>query len=253
MLAYGVPDPPSVVPPGFNPDNYVARLNRVPNRFEIQPRSRGQFSQITPALINAIAGGDLKVGPPSRAPDWHPLLEKWGLQVFSAAGFVNSTAHRGPGEGQMPVGRLTAAMGNGSIHPLLRQEMWQGLRADEYALMEPAIRLASAILDDPDTLRFFAGLMVPSDQMPCENVPHIGKCPVYGSRQPLDATAQADVYKKLLDMRRHMVWRLEEMNTMLGVQTAFGLTKPGLDRNGRAFDGARGSGYVVDLTFVGVN
>lgn len=153
----------------------------------------------------------------------------------------------------MLVGRLTAATGNGPIHPLLRQEMWQGLRADEYALMEPAIRLASAILDDPDTLRFFAGLMVPSDQMPCVNIPHIGKCPIYGPSQSLDTTAQADVYKKLLDMRRHMVWRLEEMNTILGVQTALGLTKPGLDRNSRICDGARGPGYVVDLTFVGVN
>jgi hypothetical protein len=253
MSAYGIPDPPPVVPPGFNLDNYVARLNRVANRFEIQPRSRGQFSQIPPALINPIARGKLKVGPPSRAPDWHPLLERWGLQVFSAAGFVNSTAHRGPGEGQMPVGRLTAATGNGPIHPLLRKEMWQGLRTDGYALMEPAILLASAILDDPDTLRFFAGLMVPSDQMLCVYVPHIGKCPIYGPSQPLDAIAQADVYRKLLDMRRLMVWRLEESNTMLAVHNALGLTKPGLDRNGRVYDGARGSGYVVDLSLAGVN
>jgi hypothetical protein len=253
MSAYGVPDPPSGVPPGFNPENYVARLNRVANRFEIQPRSRGQFSQIAPALKNHIAGRELRVGPPSRAPVWHPLLEKWGLQVFSAAGFVNSTAHRGPAEGQMPVGRLTAATGNGPIHPLLRKDMWQGLRVDNYALMEPALRLASAILDDPDTLRFFAGLMVPSNQMPCVYIPHIGKCPIYGPSQPLDAIAQADVYKKLLDMRHHMVWRLEEMNTMMGVHTALGLTNPGRDRNGRVYDGARGSGYVVDFAFVNVN
>jgi hypothetical protein len=224
MSAYGIPDPPPVVPPGFNPDNYVARLNHVANRFEIQPRSRGQFSQITPALMNPIAGGELKVSPPSRAPDWHPLLEKWGLQVFSAAGFVNSTAHRGPGEGQIPIGRLTAATGNGV--------------------------LASAILDDPDTLRFFAGLMVPSDQMPCVDIPHIGKCPIYGPSPPLDPIAQADVYKKLLDMRRLMVWRLEELNTMLGAHNALRFTKPGLDRNGRVYDGARGSGYVVDLALL---
>jgi hypothetical protein len=92
--------------------------------------------------------------------------------------------------------------------------------------------------------------MVPSDQMPCVDIPHIGKCPIYGPSPPLDPIAQADVYKKLLDMRRLMVWRLEESNTMLGVHNALGLTKPGLDRNGRVYDGARGSGYVVDLALL---
>jgi hypothetical protein len=148
----------------------------------------------------------------------------------------------------MPVGRLAAAAGNGPIHPLLRQDMWQGLRAGEYALMEPAIRLASAILDDPDTLRFFAGLMVPSDQMPCVYLPHIGKCPIFGPSQPLDATAQMDVYQKIMDMRRLMIWRMEDMDTMLGVHDALGLTKPGLDIKGKVCEGARGPGYVVGFS-----
>jgi hypothetical protein len=32
---------------------------------------------------------------------------------------------------------------------------------------------------------------------------------------------------------------------MLGVYDAFGLTKPGLDINGKVCEGARGPGYVV--------
>ncbi|KAK6002583.1 hypothetical protein QM012_001333 [Aureobasidium pullulans] len=153
MTSYKVPIPPPVVPPGFNPSNYVARLDRVTNRFEMKPRSRGKYSQLGLSSIGPNAGHtNLKVGPPSRAPDWHPLLEKWVLQVLEAAGYVNSTAHRGIGEGQMPLGRLTAALAHEPIHPLLREDMWHGLRAGEYALMEPAIRLASAILDDPEML-----------------------------------------------------------------------------------------------------
>lgn len=249
MLPYGVPDPPPVVPPGFNPENYVARLNRVANRFEIHPRLRGQFSQL--ASIDPVAKGELKVGPPSRAPDWHPLLEKWGLQVFSAAGFLNSTAYGGFGQGQMPEGRLPAATGFGPIHPLLREDMWQGLRTGEYSLMEPAIRLASAILDDPETLRFFAGLMVPSDQMPYVNLPHIGRCPCFEPSPTLDLKAQVDTYKKLLDVRSHMVWMLEDMETLITNHFALGLTRPGLDSNGRICDGARGPGYVVAHSCLG--
>ncbi|KAG9552143.1 hypothetical protein KCU71_g11954, partial [Aureobasidium melanogenum] len=244
MASYSVPDPPPVVPPGFNPSNYVARLNRVTNQFDIQPRSRGKYSQLGLPSIDPTGGHtNLKVGLPSRAPDWHPLLEKWGLQVLEAAGFLNSTAYRGTGEGQMPLGRLTTAFGNGPLHPLLREDMWHGLRADEYALMEPAIRLASAILDDPETLCFFAGLMVPSDKMPFSYLQHIeGRCPIYGPSQPLDAAALADVYSKITDMRGHMRWTLQDMNTMLGDRSAFGLTKPWVESNGKVAEGARGLG-----------
>ena len=249
MSPYGIPDPPPVVPPGFNPENYVARLNRVANRFEIHPRLRGQYSQL--ASIDPIVRGELKVGPPSRVPDWHPLLEKWGLQVFSAAGFINSTAYGGFGQGQMPEGRLTAATGHGPIHPLLREDMWQGLRPGEYSLMEPAIRLASAILDDPDTLRFFAGLMVPSDQMPYVNLQHIGRCPRFVPSPPLDVNAQADTYKKLLDVRSYMAWGLVDMEIMIDTHFAFGLTRPGLDSNGMVCDGVRGPGYVLVCSCLG--
>lgn len=251
MSPYGVPDPPPVVPPGFNPENYVARLNRVASQFEIHPRFRGQYSQL--ASVDPIARGELKVGPPSRAPDWHPLLEKWGLQVFSAAGFINSTAYGGFGQGQMPEGRLTALTGNGPLHPLLREDMWQGLRAGEFTLMEPAIRLASAILDDPETLRFFAGLMVPSDQMPYVNLPHIGRCPRFAPSPPLDVNALADAYKKICDVRGYLVWRLEDMETMMNTHRAFGLTRPGLDSHGRVCEGARGPAYVISPTLIDNN
>lgn len=252
MASYNIPDPPTAVPPGFNPSNYVARLNRAANRFDIEPRSGGKYSQLGLPSIDPVAGQtDLKVSPPSHAADWHPLLEKWGIQVMEAAGLINSTACRGIGEGQMPSGRLTAALGNGPIHPLLREDMWHGLRAGEYALMEPAIRLASAILDDPETLCFFAGLMVPSDQMPCVYIQHIGRCPMYGPSQPLDAAALADVYGKITDLRTYMRWTLQEMNVMLGDRSAFGLTKPWVESNGKVAEGPRGLGYVMVLDSIG--
>ncbi|KAG9691445.1 hypothetical protein KCU76_g7453, partial [Aureobasidium melanogenum] len=251
MASYSVPDPPPVVPPGFDPSNYVARLNRVTNRFGIQPRSTGSYSQLGLLSTDPIGGHmDLKVGPPSRAPDWHPLLEKWGLQVLEAAGFLNSTAYRGAGEGQMPLGRLTAVLGHGPIHPLLREDMWHGLRAGEYALMEPAIRLASAILDDPQTLCFFAGLTIPSDKMPFIHLQHIGRCPIYGPSQPLDAAALADVYGKITDMRGYMRWTLQDMQTMLGDRRAFGLTKPWVESNGKVAEGARGPGTRASVIHI---
>jgi hypothetical protein len=45
-----------------------------------------------------------------------------------------------------------------------------------------------------------------------------------------------------------MIWRMEDMDTMLGVHDALGLTKPGLDIKGKVCEGARGPGYVVGFS-----
>ncbi|KAI4722933.1 hypothetical protein E4T48_00642 [Aureobasidium sp. EXF-10727] len=253
MSSYNVPDPPPGVPPGFDIDNYVAKLNPATNQFDIYPRVQGKYTQQELESVDPITGNrDLKLGPPSRAPDWHPVVEQWGLQVMGAAGFINSTAYRTPAKGQrqMPTGRLTAVLGHGPIHPVLREDMWHGLRAGEYALMEPAIRLASAILDDPETLRFFAGITVPSDQMPYVNLPHIGKCPIYGPSQPLDATALTDIYKKVTDMRGYMAWEMQDMDTIINNHSAFGLTKPWVENNGKVAQGARGIGTRASVIYM---
>ncbi|KAI5275409.1 hypothetical protein E4T47_01530 [Aureobasidium subglaciale] len=243
---YNIPDPPLAIPSGLA-ENFVARLNPGTNQFRIQPRRFGLNSQINYASINDSPSEkrDLKLGPPSRWPDWHPLFHKHGLQVMDAAGFVNSTAYRT--EYQMPSSRLETDY---IIHPVLMEDMWHGLQPGEYALMEPALRLASAILDDPDTLCFFAGLTVPSRSMPWLHVPYIGKCAAFRPSDPLDHVAQTAVYERLTNMRSYMVWSMQDIKTVAGDFEAFEVNVPWSDNENKVALGANGVGTRSSVIYI---
>ncbi|KAG9959656.1 hypothetical protein KCU61_g7219, partial [Aureobasidium melanogenum] len=99
------------------------------------------------------------LGPPTHDADWHGIIAKWGLPILEKAGFPN---YYPPDDDDYaePIGRLARARNpyqddNKRIHPVLRQDMWPGIDDDDYQLLEPALLLASALLDDPGTLVFF--------------------------------------------------------------------------------------------------
>ncbi|KAG9699831.1 hypothetical protein KCU95_g1249, partial [Aureobasidium melanogenum] len=112
-----------------------------------------------------------KLGPPSNIPDYPHHLEKYGMQVLEAAGFLN---HQDEGVSGKIDGQLAFEYWRNTdhnpdlqkrIHPVWRWKEWVNITPHQYSLMTPALLLASAILDDPVTLSFFHALAKPMDSM----------------------------------------------------------------------------------------
>ncbi|KAI4780824.1 hypothetical protein E4T52_04279 [Aureobasidium sp. EXF-3400] len=180
---YEVPDPPRK--PDFitGADNlhwsqFSRRLAATPRKngkgFDVKlydPRDRTHNYQDDPSITPWY-----RLGPPSNMPDYTPLLEKYGMQVFEAAGFLNHKEERPIGEpaGDKINGRLAFHPWRNHlknpdlqsrIHPVLRRNKWIGIDDHQYSLIVPSLLLASAILDDPVTLTYFYALSMPSDEM----------------------------------------------------------------------------------------
>ncbi|KAH0275059.1 hypothetical protein KCU91_g4848, partial [Aureobasidium melanogenum] len=120
-----------------------------------------------------------KLGPPSSVPDYPHHLEKYGMQVLEAAGFLN---HKDEGTSGKINGRWAfEAWRNPDhspdlqkrIHVVWRWQEWVNITPHQYSLMTPALLLASAILDDPVTLNYFYALAMPADSM--DTVSHASK------------------------------------------------------------------------------
>lgn len=244
MASNDIPDPP-LLPPGIEPKDCIVRLNHFKGQFDVYARKDNHERWIGPLFqLDQIMTGledrqlDLKLGPPSQSPDWHPLLDVWGLQVMEAAGFLNSNVY--PGRIQWLIGRLASyAHSEHPIHPVLREDMWNGMDADLYRLMRPALHLASAILDDPETLRFFAGLATPKSQMQWVDKKNVGKCPIYKAKDTLSGDEIVEVYGMVTAMRNHIVWQLESAEDMYIEDVTFGITRPMVDKDGEWIQGAR--------------
>lgn len=121
--------------------------------------------------------GAYRFGPPSKAPDYPYHLEKYGMQVLEAAGFLN---HQNQGMSGNIDGRLAFEYWRNRdhnpdlqkrIHPVWRLAQSVNLTPHQYSLMTPALLLASAILDDPVTLNYFYALAMPIDSM--DTVSHV--------------------------------------------------------------------------------
>jgi hypothetical protein len=126
---FPVPDPPQK--PDFiqGADNIhwsqfsrrlAAKLSDDKTRFDVQ-------------LYNASDTTALRLGPPTAMPDYPVLLEKYGLPVLEAAGFIN---HSIPTEHGYMNGRLVFARWRNPhqhddpqilIHPILRRKERVGL------------------------------------------------------------------------------------------------------------------------------
>lgn len=78
----------------------------------------------------------------------HPLIRAYGVQNFLNHGFIDVP--------DLPTAPLLPQT---PIHPVFRYPNWQGLLPVDYILISPVLRLASRILDCPQVLPFFIGLL----------------------------------------------------------------------------------------------
>ncbi|KAG9851580.1 hypothetical protein KCU98_g5854, partial [Aureobasidium melanogenum] len=166
------PDPPQKPPYIFE-----KRWSKFSSRLTAKLKSnKTGFDVRLSVFSNSTA---YKLGPPSKVPDYPHHVEKYGLQVLEAAGFLN---HKDEGMSGKINGRCAfEAWRNPShspdlqkrIHHVWRWQQWAGITPHQYSLMTPALLLASAILDDPVTLSYFYALAMPSDSM--DTVSHATK------------------------------------------------------------------------------
>ncbi|KAI4743497.1 hypothetical protein E4T50_06100 [Aureobasidium sp. EXF-12298] len=186
---FEVPDPPQKPDFIHGADNihwsqFSRRLAATPRKngkgFDVKlydPRDRSHVYKNDPNITPWY-----RLGPPSNMPDYPPLLEKYGMQVLEAAGFLNHKEEKPAGEpaGDKINGRLAFQPWRNHtknpnlqsrIHPVLRRNKWIGIDDHQYSLMVPSLLLASAILDDPVTLTYFYALSMPSAEM--DTIKHV--------------------------------------------------------------------------------
>lgn len=216
---YNVPDPPE---PPFKTDEhgnftlefwsdirdkYTVRLSDDKTHFEIR-----ELDDNDPTGMGRRFEGDwpkmYTMGPPSEAPDYNPVHEKYGLKILNAAGFINSI-HPYEAITIGPMGRL---YGNSyrnptwdpaeKLHPVFRRSMWHGISDEQYALLHPALNLASAILDDPTTLNYFHALSQPASSMTTVLDSDTGlTCKIVDIPATLTEAQQRATYQLLWDMQ----------------------------------------------------
>ncbi|KEQ81328.1 hypothetical protein M438DRAFT_279907 [Aureobasidium pullulans EXF-150] len=133
------------------------------------------------------------MGPPSMAPDWHPLLEKWGLQVLKKAGFINYSLH---------------------IHPVFRKAMWKDLEDEDYKVIEPALLIASAYLDDEITLTYFHAMAAGPEEMGTFSDDVLGECNIATIPETLAREKQIEAYAKIRKMCDFTTWKFESVHRM---------------------------------------
>ncbi|THW86268.1 PRP38-domain-containing protein, partial [Aureobasidium pullulans] len=116
-----VPDPPQI-PPSDPPQHW----SKVSSNWTAHLKSDKTGFDVRPIDPNDSTG--CKLGPPSNAPDYNVLLEKYGIQVLAASGFLN---HTGAKMSEEIYGRLAFADFRNptheetlEIHPVLRSNMW---------------------------------------------------------------------------------------------------------------------------------
>jgi hypothetical protein len=146
-----------------------------------------------------------RLGPPSGIPDYPHLLEKYGVQVLAAAGFlnhkINQTSNHINGRLAFKPWRRNDALDvEARIHPVFEQRKWDGITERQYFLMLPALQLATAILDDPITLSYFHALAMPSGSM--DTVSHVSAeltadCKIMKIPDTLNEHQQREAFRKL--------------------------------------------------------
>lgn len=193
-------------------ENWTLRLNHNGSAFEMR-----ELNDNDPTGMGRRFVGDwpkmYPMGPPSRLPDYHPLLEKYGLKILNAGGFINSVY---PWEAMVlgPHGRLHGADWrnpthdlNERIHPVLRFDMWRGITQDDYDLMQHSLLLASAVLDDPVVLNYFYPLMQPVTSMETLIDPDTNLlCRIVDIPDTLTPDQQLATYQAMVAMRGWTHW-----------------------------------------------
>ncbi|KAG9735447.1 hypothetical protein KCU73_g10505, partial [Aureobasidium melanogenum] len=191
---------------------YTARKDPHSTGFEVRQLDIDQFNGYEVPDWNNLFYWPSKynLGPPTHDADWHGSIAKWGLPVLEKAGFLNYYPLDDDDYAE-PIGRLARARNpdqddDKRIHPVFRREMWPDIDDDQYQLLEPALLLASALLDDPGTLAFFHAISDLKSMTEFEDEVH-GKCKVASVPATLSNAQETEVYRKILAMRNWLEWK----------------------------------------------
>lgn len=224
-------------------ENYTIRLSDDRSAFEVR-----RLNEDDPTGMDRRFEGDwpkmYPMGPPSRHPDYHPLLEKYGLKILNAGGFINSVLpweamHLGPhGKLHFADWRNPTCDLNERIHPILRFDMWHGISQADYELMHYSLLLASAVLDDPVVMCYFYPLMQPVTSM--ETVIDQDTnllCRIVDIPDTLTAAQQLETYQAMVAMRSWTHWDFSGQAS--DPHENFGTTFTNFDQNGTPIPAAR--------------
>jgi hypothetical protein len=213
-----------------DPESWTARLHESGHGFEVRPMNHldnpegKRFPGDWPA--------DLTLGcPTSGLQGYSTLQETFGFNVLNAAGFINRLPEQGPGwSGQTTAlpGRYARirdpTMRRGDVHPILRRDMWYYINDEDYENILPALSLASAMLDDPETLYYYHALSKPIDEMQLVVDPTLGECRVTELPTRLSDAELEAVSQKIVGLRHYTSWNVpENRNDTTGV---YGLVTP---------------------------
>ncbi|KAI5204904.1 hypothetical protein AUEXF2481DRAFT_29466 [Aureobasidium subglaciale EXF-2481] len=150
-------------------------------------------------------------------PDYHPVVEKYGLQVLEAAGFLNDTDVQMTPDlrGQLAIAGYRNPEGEmrKMLHPVFRRDLWTNASKAQFAVMQPSILLATAILDDPVTLCYFHALTVPAKEMETLSLDTCTvrtECKVMEIPEYLTAVEQNEILDKLCKTREWIQWTLTD-------------------------------------------
>jgi hypothetical protein len=181
--------------------NFVARYNQNGTDFDV-------------ALEDSnTAQWPYRLGPAIEGPEVPALIRKWGLQILEAAGFLNHEFEAGDvfidPIGRMAKTRNPRDLPKEQIHPVLRREMFTSITKEDYELMQPALLLATAILDDPTTLHFFYAVSHLAQHSWITH-PRLGKCRTITIPATLSKAQQTAANKKIMDMRSWTRWNIRD-------------------------------------------
>lgn len=170
-----------------------------------------------------------RYGPPNLTARWDHLVQKWGLHLLEYAGFINAP-HQSMDSGSIK-GRFHTLHLDNIVHPILRRDMWDGLDdgsvggIDEYNTMEHSMRLASAILDEPETLRFFGAFLNQQGYFKTQYSEKVGNYDTFDCLPPLVDEDARIVYDSVVKMRDYLRWTIVDSQVMLD-QKALAMTGP---------------------------
>ncbi|KAI5271574.1 hypothetical protein E4T47_05077 [Aureobasidium subglaciale] len=191
-----------------------------------------------------------KLGPPSLRDDWNPLLDKWGMQVLNKAGFINHTASRS--EKYMdPKGHGAEERNPGDgeeerIHPMLQRDMWRNISDDDFELLKPALLLATAILDEPETIALLCCVTSDTAALPRFEDPKHGPCKLVIPVMPSDPEDTDVAFGRMLQMRKWMSWQFRSVDELKKYE-AMGLTMYRYGADGEALEAARENTSQSDI------
>lgn len=174
----------------------------------------GTTAPVTPVAAAATPAAAPTAPPTPYVPvppftgRWCKLTTKFGLPTLDKEGIIN---YEKIAPGYIPYAQDFTGGGR-YIHPVFFQQNWTNLQPGDWDLLQPAIKLATAFLDDPGVVTFFNG-MFPKNLKPLQDA-----LSVVSAQQPLH-TFEPNwrdlhvAHKVLAQMGPFIKWRIDNTGT----------------------------------------